>query len=132
MLYHCIMTCFWDGILKRLNENDFKKYKVPKPNNIQFVLFLKKNNCKTSRVKWNNESLTKKQLEENFTHVKDFDSNSIRHGYLCSTFEPFLFLTSQLFQVNIHHNFCGHVMKYTYNNDERVLKFHSNRSHFSA
>ena len=95
------MTCFWDGILNRLTEEDFKQFNIKKPKNKEFVLFLKKHNQQTTHVSWNNESLTKKQLEENFTHVKDFDVNTIGGGYFCSTFEPFLLLVSQLFQVNL-------------------------------
>uniref|UniRef100_A0A6C0KIY3 Uncharacterized protein n=1 Tax=viral metagenome TaxID=1070528 RepID=A0A6C0KIY3_9ZZZZ len=126
------MTCFWDGILNRLTEEDFKQFNIKKPKNKEFVLFLKKHNQQTTHVSWNNESLTKKQLEENFTHVKDFDVNTIGGGYFCSTFEPFLFLVSQLFQVNLNHNYCGHMIQYRINEKNRVLQFRSNKSHFSV
>jgi hypothetical protein len=126
------MTCFWDGILKRLSNEDFKKFNINKPRNKDFVVFLKNHNTKTTNVKWNNEKLTEKQLEENFTHIKDFNINSIGGGYLCSTCEPFLFLVSHLFNVNINHNYCGHVMKYRINDTNRILNFKSNKGHFSA
>ena len=125
------MTCFWDGILKRLSNEDFKKFNINKPRNKDFVVFLKNHNTKTTNVKWNNEKLTEKQLEENFTHIKDFNVKSIGGGYLCSTCEPFLFLVSHLFNVNINHNYCGHVMKYRINDKNRILNFKSNKGHFS-
>jgi hypothetical protein len=125
------MTCFWDGILKRLSNEDFKKFNINKPRNKDFVVFLKNHNTKTTNVKWNNEKLTEKQLEENITHIKDFNVKSIGGGYLCSTCEPFLFLVSHLFNVNINHNYCGHVMKYRINDKNRILNFKSNKGHFS-
>lgn len=125
------MTCFWDGILNRLTHEDFKQFNIQKPKNKEFVLFLKSRNKQTRNVSWNDESLTKKQLEENFTHVKDFDVNTIKGGYFCSTFEPFLFLVSQLFQVNINHNYCGHMIKYRINQKNRILQFSSNQGHFN-
>ena len=126
------MTCFWKGILKNLSDDDFKKYNINKPKNKDFVIFLKNHNSKTINVEWNNQKLSQKQLEENFTHIKDFDSNSINEGYLCSTCEPFLFLVSHLFEVNINHNYCGHLMKYKINDNSRLINFNSNKSHFSG
>lgn len=126
------MTCFWDGILNKLTNYDFKKFNINKPRNKEFVYFLKKHNTKTSNIKWNSKMLTHKQLEENFNHIKDFNPNTISRGYLCSTCEPFLFLISYLFDVNIDHNYCGHVMKYRINNSNRILIFKSNKRHFSS
>ena len=38
------MTCFWDGIMKQLNDNDFKLLSSQKEKNKHFILLLKKNN----------------------------------------------------------------------------------------
>ena len=126
------MTCFWDGILSQLTNEDFAPYSMNKPKHKEFVEFLQKHNTITNKVSWNNESLTKKQLEENFTHVKDFQVDSIHKGYYCSTFEPFLFLVCQLFHVNINHCYCGNNMTYRIHNDKRLLKFNSNKGHFDG
>ena len=90
------MTCFWDSILSVLNNDDFRiiSPSTKKMSNKKFVIFLKNNNTKTVDIIWNNEKLTKQQMEENFEHVKDFDQNSIKNGYLCSTCDPFLLLVS--------------------------------------
>ena len=127
------MTCFWDGILHHLKEEDFQRvFQISKPNNKIFVKLLKDNLRKTKNIKWNGESLTDQQLKENFAHIKDFDENSIQGGYLCSTCDPFLFLVSELFNVNINHNYCGYLMKYTNTQPIKTLNFKSNRGHFSA
>ena len=85
---------------------------------------------KTKDIKWNGETLTDKQLEENFEHIRDFNVNSIGGGYLCSTCDPFLFLVCQLFQVDINHNYRGYMMRYRITNPIKTLNFESNSGHF--
>tara|TARA_B100000401_G_C52803978_1_gene720140 strand:- start:98 stop:391 length:294 start_codon:yes stop_codon:yes gene_type:complete len=96
------MTCFWDGILNTLTNDDFEKF-----------------NKKTRNVIWNNEKFSKKQLDENFTHIKDFDYKSIRNGYDCSTYDPFLILICELFKVNINHDYIGNMIKYKNTNSKK-------------
>ena len=137
------MTCFWDGLTQSLLRNKI----IPNTSDIRnprkFVNYLKKHNTKTINVKWNNEILTTKQLQENYDHINELDSNRIGQGYLCSTCDPFLFLVSELFQVDIDHNYCSHIMKYTYippenkkilylgqeNINKKVLRLSNNRRH---
>lgn len=127
------MTCFWDGLLNNLKEDDFQRvFQVNKPNNKNFIKLLKNNNRKTKNIKWNGEIFSDKQLEENFIHIKDFNENSINNGYLCSICDPFLVLICELFTININHNYCGYLMTYTNNNFIKTLNFKSNKSHFSA
>ena len=95
------MTCFWDGIIQSLTLKDFQKFGLKsKPKAKQLVKFLKKKNVETPLIKWNNEILIPKTLKENKTRIKDLDINSIKHGYDCSSCEPFLLLVSKLFIVN--------------------------------
>ena len=124
------MTCFWDGVLNTLTNKDFEKFNFRKMPNSEFVLFLKKFNKKTENVIWNSEKFSKKQLDENFTHIKDFDYKSIRNGYDCSVCDPFLILICELFNVSIIHNYRGHTMNYQHSNPKRVLRFGSNSGHF--
>tara|TARA_B100000401_G_scaffold223105_1_gene150951 strand:- start:2741 stop:3124 length:384 start_codon:yes stop_codon:yes gene_type:complete len=124
------MTCFWDGILNTLTNEDFEKFKFKKMPNSEFVLFLKKFNKKTENVNWNNEKFSDRQLDENFTHIKDFDYQSIRNGYDCSTCDPFLILICELFCVSIVHNYIGNKLYYNHSNPKRVLNFGSNSGHF--
>lgn len=127
------MTCFWDGILHHLRDEDFQRvFQINKPSNKNFVKILKTNLRKTKDIIWNGETLTNKQLEENYEHIKDFNVDSIHGGYLCSTCEPFLFLVCELFKMNINHNYCGHMMSYKVTSPIRTLNFKSNSGHFSA
>ena len=58
------MTCFWDGILHHLTDDDFQRVlKTTKPNNKNFVKILKQNLKHTRSVKWNDTILTNKQCE---------------------------------------------------------------------
>ena len=127
------MTCFWDGLLNNLKEDDFQRiFQVNKPNNKNFVKLLKNNNRKTKNIKWNGEIFSEKQLEENFIHIKYFNENSIDNGYLCSICDPFIVLICELFIVNINHNYCDYLMTYTNSNSIKTLNFKSSKSHFSA
>ena len=91
---------------------------------------LKNKNKKTSSVLWNSIKITDKQLDENYQHIKDFDSNSIHNGYFCSTFEPFLCLLCELFCISIQHNFNGTIIYYSIQDSRKTCKFKSDSGHF--
>ena len=115
------MTCFWDALRSRLNLNQSNK---------EFITYLKHSNKEYVIVLWNGESLSKKQMEENYEHVRDFNENSINNGYDCSICDPFLIMVCELYNVNINHNYNGYNMKYTKDNNERTLDFSSDTGHF--
>jgi hypothetical protein len=75
-------------------------------------------------------------MQENKERIKNFDISSIISGYDCSTFEPFLFLISQIYRVDIKHNYNGNMITYKYigNTDKNIcnklLYFNSDRGHF--
>ena len=115
------MTCFWDALRSRLNINK---------SNQEFINFLKNNNTKEITILWNNEEFTKKQLEENFEHIRDFNENNIENGYLCSICDPFLILVCELYDINIEHNYNGYTMYYKSNNTNKTLFFYSDLGHF--
>ena len=81
-------------------------------------------------TKWNNEILTKQEKEEHFTHIKDYNINGIRQGHLCSTCDSFLLLISDIFKINIHHQYLNINIQYTTESPRRILKFSSNHGHF--
>ena len=125
------MTCFWDGILHNLNDDDFQRvFQVNKPNNKNLIKLLKDNNRKTKNINWNGEIFSEKQLEENFIHIKDFNEKFIGNGYLCSTCDPFLLLVSQIFKINIYHNYCGNKLNYQCKGATKTIRVKSNRGHF--
>jgi hypothetical protein len=130
------MTCFWDGILKRISFNKINNVLDAKKrcNVQQFINLLKKNARKTTNVKWQGNKLSEKELVENLEHIKTFDVSTIRHGYDCSGCDPFLLLICELFKVNIIHTYCKHKIKYEYISNEKIntIRFQSNRGHFWA
>ena len=101
-------------------------------NNLIFVKFLINMNEETKNISWNNIPLTSKQIQENFNHIDNFDSNSIENGYLCSTCDPFLCLICHLFKINITHTFMKTTIYYTLPNPRKTLYFKSNFSHFDT
>jgi len=71
------MTCFWDGILSSLDENDFQIVNEKKYDNVKhFIDLMKRLNRKTDNVRWNNELLTVKQLDENYIAIEAYDKNT--------------------------------------------------------
>ena len=132
------MSCFWNGILHQLRIHFSEFLKKEEIKNIkELIIFLQSKNTKNINVKWNNiPSFTEKQLEENYIHIKEYNIKSVYNGYLCSTCDPFLILISEILNVDIIHNYCGSIINYiNINNNKKknkILRFHSNRSHFSS
>ena len=108
------MACFWNSIINRLNkDNYFKQIN----NNIRLipehlVLSLKKNNRKTNNIIWQGEELTEKQKDENFEHINSYNIKEIYNGYYCSTFDPFLFLICDLFDISITNIYNNNKIEY--------------------
>jgi hypothetical protein len=100
------MSCFWDSLLAGLNSIN-NKFNSP----IDLVRYIKANNKETIDVHINSK-LSKQRLEENLEAIVNYNENSINDGYLCSSEDPFLFLVSQLFQLNIYFNFNGNLINY--------------------
>jgi len=116
------MTCFWDALRSKLNIKD---------SNEIFIINLKSKNNKNKNILWNNTSLSDKQLEENYMHVREFDEKKINNGYDCSICDPFLILISTIYNVSINHNFNGVIINYKNNAEsEKILNFQSNNNHF--
>jgi hypothetical protein len=95
-----------------------------------------KNNCvKTSNVYWNDTELTEQQIQENNDRIINLDISSIIHGYDCSSCDPFLLLVSQIYRIDIKHNYNGHIISYKYKNPNKddcnkMLYFISDKGHF--
>lgn len=119
------MTCFWTGLLYSLKK-DYTDNGI-----IEFIKFLKLNNCKTENIIWNNEELNDKLLLENQEAIKEIDSNKIYFGYDCSTCDPVLILICHLFNKSIEHIYNG--VKITYINKlypNNIMRFSADNRHF--
>lgn len=119
------MSCVWDSIIDALKLDTT-------PHNL--LEKLKKENMKTVNVKWNDQMLTDKQLEDNFNRIEALTIDDIPDGYLCSSFEPLFFLLAQLFEVSIEHDLSGTIINYNNikTDDTKKLFFTSNVIHFWA
>jgi hypothetical protein len=127
------MTCFWDGILKQLKNDDFNiMFGVNKRlNRVQFIKELKSKNKKCDNVKWMNKDLSKIEKKEIFTAVKDYNINKISGGHLCSSCDYFLVLLCELCKINILHIYMKNKIVYKYKGKTRKnLIFRSNNKHF--
>lgn len=129
------MSCFWIGLLNGIKIDDYSIIKYNniglKPHPAEFVQLLKNINVITPNILWNDEELIRNQLDENFQAINQLDINSINNGYLCSTFEPFLFLICELLQITIIHNYINNKIIYKHKTNNRyILKFKSSDSHF--
>ena len=127
------MSCFWDSIRNEITIEDFNNYLncKNKPNAKNFADLLKNNNKKTINIHWNNIILTEKQLDENYEAVNCYNINTVNEGYFTSTFEPFLFLVAELFEVTIEHCYNGYNQVYENKKKSRfIMRFGSNTGHF--
>lgn len=125
------MTCFWTGILHQLSNPDIITLGLSSNKNPQnLVNQLKARVTKTTGVSWNGSELSGKELDENLEHIRNFNVNSINHGYLCSSCDPFLLLIAKLLNVNIHHTYLRASVNYSVTNPTRTLYFASNQNHF--
>ena len=128
------MTCFWDGILNRLTADDYALVGFhPAQNPRELIKLLQYLNRETPCCTWNGQKLSQKQLDENSEHVRSLDPRSIGDGYDCSISDPFLFLVSELFSLEIRHTYLGRLMHYEpccNVQTRRVIQFGSDHGHF--
>ena len=125
------MTCFWDGLMKGLKDEDFQRIGEIKKDRISLIKLLQKNNKLTDEVLWNNKIIkNKKELTENFEAVNNYNIKGIGNGHLCSTGDYMLMLICDIFCVNIYHKYLNKIMKYEKKNNKINLHFQSNKGHF--
>ena len=128
-------NCFWDAILSKITPEMIKerfgtdfdtKYRIR-----DFINLLKEKSIKTVNVGWNGNKLTDKEMEENLLWISEYNILDVVDGHNCSICDPFLLLVCELFNVNIHHNYNGTLIKYTNTNSgSKTIYFNSNPTHF--
>jgi len=123
------MACFWQGIQSSLGKEDKIKLGITNSTIPNLIKMLKNKNTRDIKVLWQNKVLSKKEKEENYIHIKDYNINSHRSGYLCSTCDPFLILLSHTLNINIKHNYLNNIILYTVNSKNMYI-FKSNQGHF--
>lgn len=127
------MTCFWNSLIAGIPKDFYQSGRIFQP--IQLVEYLKSNNRKSEHVKFNGSFLSEQRKQENVEAISCFHSDSIYGGYFCAFEEPFLFLVSEIFKINIRHVYNGHVAEYIYEEDgvksNRCIHLQSSRSHMN-
>ena len=129
------MTCFWDGILRSLDPNDFlfAMRRKTKPNKTEFIHWLKNANSSPIDIYWNNKRLTQQEQIEHKEAIGCYKVSDIRAGHMCSSCDSFLLLIAQLFQVTIQHSYMNNLITYTnIKNSRKTLRFVSNSTHFQC
>lgn len=126
------MTCFWNGILHSLNDDDWRILQFSKKPSInEFILKIKLLNRPLNSVKWQNKLLTKQEKQEHFEAIRDYNVSKINQGHLTSICDPFLLFLSDFLNIKIIHIFLNSQITYENVHDIRkILKFRSNHSHF--
>ena len=86
------MTCFWDGIMRSLNQNDFELINEKKTNNFEFIKMLKRRKIPMTNVLWENQKLSNNEIKEHLLAIDEYDINGIPGGHLTSSCDSFLLL----------------------------------------
>ena len=129
------MSCFWDAILNKIRQEDFKIILnlKEKPSPKDFAKALQKKNIKTEGIMWNSQFLSQKQLDENYQHIHNYDISTINQGYDCSICDPFLLIICELFQINLKHIYLDKTIDYTHKqnvfNNNYTISLQSNKNH---
>jgi len=125
------MTCFWDGVMKSLNKNDFDLINEKKSSHIELITMLKRRKTPMINVLWENKKLSGNEIKEHLLAIDEYDVNGIPGGHLTSSCDSFLLLICELFKVNIEHMYMIHTIKYSNTNEARkTLYYSSNNKHF--
>lgn len=126
------MTCFWDGLMKGILNEDYKCLgkEYNKKDRTNLIKILKSENKLTTNVMWNGKMLSEKELRENYEAVKNYDIRKIGEGHLCSTCDYMLLLICDLFKIDIEHKYLNNIMKYTNSKNKNKINVKSNKGHF--
>ena len=119
------MTCFWDGVMKSLNKNDFDLINETKNNNTELIQMLKRRKIPMINVLWENQKLSENEIKEHLLAIDEYDINGIPGGHLTSSCDSFLLLICELFKVNIEHMYMIHTIKYKNTKEVRKTLYYS-------
>ena len=126
------MACFWNGILEAMLPEERLHFG---PDAAGLQRFLVRHNHATPHCIWQGQALRPEELRDHVVWIRD-DTTPVSHGHDTSTCDPYLCLVVELLGVDIHHDYNGHHIRYTFRRNPRTpvrtLKFRSDRGHFWA
>ena len=123
------MTCFWDGILKSLNENEYTRLGVSDKTPQALLNAFKQVAQTATSVKWQGQTVTVQLLRESQDVVQKY---CIQDGHLTGAFDPFMIVLADVLQNNITFHFNGTIISYSVENPNRTLTYKATTSHFSV
>lgn len=119
------MTCVWKALITGLH----RARKIENVSPLAFVQKLQRLNTQASDVQINGKTLQKQEIEENLRHISQFDVQSIRNGYLCSAWDPFLILVCHVYKVDIRHMFHNTLVRFHVPKATHIIHLSSSRTH---
>ena len=73
-------------------------------------------------ILWQGVEVSKKQQEENFEWIRDYNENSIQNGHLTSSADPFIMLVAYLLRIEVIFIFNGYrIVIYPPGNKDIIL-----------
>ena len=131
------MTCVWDSLIAGVRDADMQRVLSLSKRQAQtrpemFVEALKRHNRPTPHVRWQGTHLREQELKENQEWVRDYNVGAIRGGHDTSASDPFFYLVSDLFGVEIQHAYRGHNIRFEPQTVRYAIRVCSNSGHMNA
>lgn len=133
------MTCFWDGIVRSLDENDYKKLSIQKTNskiqNITNIINSIKNMNSSHNISilWQGKEITNKEKQEIHDSIKEYNIRGIQQGHLTSFCDPFLCFIASFLYHRIHFSYMNHKVIFEPKETNKIRKdvfYSANNRHF--
>ena len=128
------MACFWKACLKKISKEDINQIcgagKQHTP--VNFALGLKRINethTISDNITWQNQAITGQQKNEFREWIRTYRVESIPNGKLTGIMDPFFILLSDVFYINIRHQYLNHTIEYKTNHPKYTVSFKSNQGH---
>ena len=103
------MTCVWDTLIRCIKKDEVTQRILGDYNSpLDFVKRLKNSNTMIEGILWQGVEVSKKQQEENFEWIRDYNENSIQNGHLTSSADPFIMLVAYLLRIEVIFIFNGY------------------------
>jgi len=132
------MACFWNAChakvpaVAQARILDGKAFS-PKSfaDGIQRMVRDGSGHCTTDHSRWQGQPLQKQLRDELRAWLLEYDTTTVNQGKLTSICDPFFLFLSTTFNLTIQHNFMGHTIIYS-TDDQRpssTIQFRSNSGH---
>ena len=123
------MTCVWDGIITALRAFGLRPMSAQ-----TFAEKIKARNRVVENVRVNGRDLSPSERIENYMAIRGLNPATTGDGYDCSTSDPLLILVASVFMLDIHHDYAGVKIMYTYHGrgNRGAIHLRSDRGHLWA